>query len=229
MPSKHKRWRTAAVAALVLCVLGGLGLFALHWALHCVPDFYAEAVARPAADYEAAGEDLERNVLALHNEAQDEGQWSAVFTDEQINGWLAADLPEKFPQLLPGGIQDPRVAVRPDRLDLACRYSDSRFTTILTLSLAADLAEEQNTLAVRILGAHAGLVPVPLKQLMDHVTTSVQGGDLLIRWSQSDGDPVALISWDESRRDEDEPRLILEQIELGEGEIRLSGRTIPAS
>ncbi len=54
------------------------------------------------------------------------GHWSAVFTDEQINGWLAADLPEKFPQLLPPEIQDPRVVFAPGQLQLACRYTGSR-------------------------------------------------------------------------------------------------------
>ena len=97
-------------------------LLGLQSALHRVPDFYAQAIAMPAATQQAAGEALERNVLALHNEVRDGGQWSAVFTDEQINGWLAADLPEKFPHALAAGHARPArgVPARPiaDRLPL---------------------------------------------------------------------------------------------------------------
>ena len=199
MPSKRKRWRNTAVAALVGCGIVGLALVGLRSALHRVPDFYAEAVAIPAAAQEAAGETLERNVLALHNEARDAGHWSAVFTDQQINGWLAADLPEKFPQFLPPEIQDPRVAFLPGQLQLACRYTGNQLTPIVSLTLDVRLADEPNTLAVRICGARAGLVPLPLKQFLDRVTESVRSGDLSVRWAQSDGDPVALVTFDESQ------------------------------
>ena len=156
MPSKRKRWRTVAVAALVVCGIVGLGLVGLRSALHRVPDFYAEAIVIPAAAQEAAGETLERNVLALHNEVRDSRQWSAVFTDEQINGWLAADLPEKFPQVLPPELQDPRVAFVPGQLQIACRYADDTLTSVVSLTLEVRLAEEPNTLAVRICGAGRG-------------------------------------------------------------------------
>ena len=227
MPSKRKRWRNAAVAALVGCGVVGLALVGLRSALQRVPDFYAQAVAIPAAAQEAAGETLERNVLALHNEARDAGHWSAVFTDKQINGWLAADLPEKFPQLLPPEIQDPRVVFAPGQLQLACRYAGSQLTTIVSLTLEVRLAEEPNTLAVRICGARAGLVPLPLKQFLDHVTESVRRADLSLRWAQSDGDPVALLTFAESRPQDDDAQLLLERIEIRAGEIHLAGRTVP--
>jgi hypothetical protein len=227
MPSKRKRWRNAAVAALVGCGVVGLALAGLRSALQRVPDFYAEAVAMPAAAEEAAGETLERRVLALHNEVRDAGHWSAVFTDEQINGWLAADLPEKFPQLLPPEIEDPRIVFAPGQLQLAFRYTGSQLTTIVSLTLEVRLAEEPNTLAVRVRGARAGLVPLPLRQFLDHVTESVRRADLLLRWAQSDGDPVALVTFAESRPHDDDAQPLLERIEIRAGEIHLAGRTVP--
>lgn len=225
MPGKRKRWRNILVAALVVCGLVGIALLGLQSALHRVPAFYAVAVAMPAADQEAAGESLERNVLALHNGARDAGEWSAVFTDQQINGWLAADLPEKFPQVLPPEVRDPRVALLPGQLQVACRYTDGQVTTVVSLILEVRLADEPNTLAVRVCGARAGLVPLPLKQLLDRVTESVQSGEVLVRWVQSDGDPVALVTLDASGPQDSAPHLVLEQIEIRAGEIHLTGRT----
>ena len=226
MSSKRKRWRTAAVAALVVCGIVGLALVGFQSALHRVPEFYAEAIAIPVAEQEAAGETLERNVLALHNEVRDSDRWSAVFTDEQINGWLAADLPEKFPEVLPPEIRDPRVAFAPDQLQIACRYAGDAVTSVVSLTLEVRLAEEPNTLAVRICGARAGLVPLPLKEFLDRVTDSVRNGDLLVRWVQSAGDPVALITLAESDPRDEDAHLVLEHIEIRAGEVHLAGRTV---
>ena len=128
---------------------------------------------------------------------------------------------------LPPEIQDPRVVFAPGQLQLACRYAGSQLTTIVSLTLEVRLAEEPNTLAVRICGARAGLVPLPLKQFLDHVTESVRRADLSLRWAQSDGDPVALVTFAESRPQDDDAQLLLERIEIRAGEIHLAGRTVP--
>jgi hypothetical protein len=224
MPGKHKRWRYAVAAAVMVGVLVCVTLMAFRTALHRIPDFYAKAVAIPAAEQHVAGEALERNILALHNSASDAGRWSATFTDEQINGWLAADLPEKFPDLLPAAICDPRVAFFPGQVQVACQYTGDRVSAVVSMALDVRLAEDPNTLAVRVRGARAGLLPLPLRDLLDQLTHAAQGADLVLRWAQADGDPVALIALP-AAEDEETPRLILEQLEIRAGEIHLAGRT----
>jgi hypothetical protein len=221
----RKRWRNTAVAALIGVAIVGFALAGLRHALRSVPGFYAQAVAIPTAAQQEAGESLERNVLALHNEFHGTVAWSAVFTDDQINGWLAADLPEKFPQLLPPEIQDPRVAFWPNQMQLAGRFSSRQLTSIVSVSLEVRLADEPNTLAVRILGARAGLIPLPLKQFLDQITAAAQRIDLSLRWAQVDGDPVALITIGELGPLDDGKRPLLEHVEVRDGELYLAGRT----
>lgn len=205
----------------------GLALVGVYSALRSEPSFYVEALASPAANAEAAGEELERNVLALHNDAHDAATWSAVFTDEQVNGWLSVDLPEKFPQLLPRSVSDPRVHFAPGEVRLGCRLTDDRVATVVSATVSVQLAEEPNTLAVRIHGAWAGRVPLPLKGLLDHVREAADRADVPLRWGQMDGDPVALIPLtDLSPLDGGrQPRLT--HIEFGEGTLRLQGHTEP--
>ncbi len=226
MGGMRKRWRRLIVAALAVGALAAGAWWGWRSALHHVPRFYAVAVAVPSPQQKAAGQELARNVLALHNEVADSQQWSAVFTDQQINGWLAVDLPEKFPHLLPRQWHDPRVALLPDQIHVACRYQDGRLDTVVSLILEVRLAKEPNTLAVRIRGARAGAVPLPLRWLLDGVTESLQQGDLLVRWSQSDGDPVALVTLHQPAPQDDAPRPILERIEIRAGELRLAGRSV---
>ncbi len=234
MRSPRKRWRKVAVAALVVAGLAGLAVVALRAALDRVPGFYAAALALPAVEQAAAGEELERNIVAIHNEVRDRHRWSAVFTEAQVNGWLAADLPEKFPHMLPPDLHDPRVAFRPNQLQIACQYGRPSGTRVVSLTLEVQLGEEPNTLAVRIRGARAGWVPLPLRPLLDRVTEAVQFGELPIRWVQSAGDPVALITIaDPDSGDGDAgvgdprdgaPQFVLEHIEIRAGQLHLAGR-----
>lgn len=224
-PGVRRRWRNAATAALIGVAIVGIALAGFRHALRQVPNFYSQAVAIPTATQQEAGQELERNVLALHNTAHGTATWSALFTDDQINGWLAADLPEKFPQLLPAEIQAPRVAFSPHQVQLACRFIGQRWTSVVSLSLEVRLAEEPNTLAVRILAARAGLAPLPLKQFLDQITRVAQSIDLPLRWAQVDGDPVALFTVTDLSPLDDGARPRLEHIDVRDGALYVAGRT----
>lgn len=221
------RWRTRMVIGLIGLSLIGLTLAGGYLALRSEPSFYLEALASPGANAAEAGEELERNVLALHNDAHDAATWSALFTDEQVNGWLAVDLPEKFPQLLPSSVSDPRVHFAPGAVRLGCRLHDQRVATVVSATVSVQLADDPNTLAVRIHGAWVGRVPLPLKGLLDHVREAADRADVPLRWGQVDGDPVALITLTDLSPLDDGHQPRLTHIEFGDGTLRLQGQTAP--
>src|SRR5689334_16187817 len=106
---KIARW--LIVAAFVSLAVGGLSLWCLFQAARRPPAFYQQAIAAPPADQTEEGERFERTALDLHNQLQHVGRWEARLTQEQVNGWLAIDLPTKFPHALPSGVSDPRIAI----------------------------------------------------------------------------------------------------------------------
>ena len=63
------------------------------------------------------------------------GRWQALFTAEQINGWMAVDLARNFPNTLPPGVVDPRVDIRPEGVTVACRYLEGAVATTEDSSL----------------------------------------------------------------------------------------------
>ncbi len=220
-----RRLRVAAAVTVVgICAVGG-ALLGLRLALQQTPDFYRVAVAAPVAEQEAAGRQFERNVLALHNDLQLSGQWTRVFSAAEINGWLAVDLPSKFPQLLPEAIHDPRVELTPQRLQVAFRYETPQLTTVVSLSLEVQLADEPNTLAVRIRQAQAGWVPLPLKDFLDQLSDAATRADLNLRWAQRDGDPVALITIPRDQDESGSDSFTLQSIVIRNDELVLSGHT----
>jgi hypothetical protein len=224
-PSKPRWRRMAGVAAVLLVVALAATLFIVYRASRHVPQFYVQALAADPAVQRSAGDELERRALELHNDVQHAGDWEAVFTQEQINGWLAVDLIEKFPDLLPPEAKDPRVEITPQEIRLACRYQDGNIETVISLAVTASMSEEPNTIAVRIKRVRAGALPVPFKQFLEDITQASRESGLDLRWLQSEGDPVALVRLPTENTELPDRTLHLKRFELREGEAYLSGET----
>lgn len=217
----RKRLRVAALiaAGLLLLIAGGLG--GLYWALKQEPEFYRRAVQLDRSVQKQASDQMLQQAAALRNDLEQRDDWSALFTAEQINGWLAVDLPENYPDALPESFRDPRVEIQPDRITLACRLDRGGTTSVVALTV--DLyVTEPNVLALRIRGARAGLVPMPLTEILDSISEAARQMDLRLQWQQAHGDPVALISL-ATPPDREGRQVQIETLQLSEGEIYVAG------
>src|SRR5262245_59115575 len=117
------------VGMLTLALVAAATLLGLYRASQQVPPFYERALATAATDPDR-GDRFERQALALHKQVRHAGHWEARFSEDEINGWLAAALPDKFPQALASGISDPRVAIEGEVLRLALRYQRGSNSTV---------------------------------------------------------------------------------------------------
>ncbi len=210
---------------LLVSLAAGGGVYAVWQATQKAPEFYHVALRKDPVRLKAAGQALEKQVLELHNEVRRTGRWEAVFTDEQINGWLAVDLPDKFPKALPKGVSEPRVAIQEREAHVACRYESPKMATVFSMGVEVSLTDEPNVVAVRIRQARAGLMPIPLDQILEHATKYAKKSEAPLRWMQVDGDPVALITVPAEHEDFAHRRIKIETIELRDGEVYLAGRT----
>jgi len=221
--------KIAAAATGALALLLAVLAFGTWKAAQHEESWYVEAVAAAEPDSQkqqaAAGDEFERQALDFRNEARRRGQWQAVFTDEHINGWLASDLQEKFPDLLPDHVHDPRVKIDEDFARAAFRVVTPQVDSVVIVGVDLYLTETPNELAVRFRDARAGLVPLPLKRVTDIATRAAEKTNIIIRWAHNDGDPVALIQIPE-RVDGIDGQLIVENVDVRDGEVYLSGRTV---
>ena len=212
------------VTAVVLGLLG-IAVLGLYNAAQRQPKFYRQAMLGEPAEYTEAGDALEQRVFDLHNEVRSIGVWEAEFTEAQVNGWLVADLPDKFPNVLPRGTQEPRVAIDSEAIRVACQFDNGKFKTVISMALDVDLTTETNTLAVRVSKLRAGALPVPLKQFLDKISVAASRGDIPLKWRQIDGDPVALVTVPVTHEDYLHREIYVDTIELREGAIYLAGHT----
>jgi len=219
-------WKWLLIAGLVcLGVLLGLavGGFAIYRASQHVPEFYQEALKTDARVQQDASEEMVRQATALASEVDKEGQWEAVFTAEQINGWLAVDMVRNHADLLPEVLSDPRVAIEPEQLRIACRLDQGSWTSVVSLAVDAYLAEP-NVVALRIREARAGALPLPLEGILKRISEEASQMNVQIRWRQADGDPVVEVSIPPPR-DADDKAIRIETLRLGEGSVYVSGST----
>ncbi|MCA9161518.1 MAG: hypothetical protein KDA62_01010 [Planctomycetales bacterium] len=206
-------------------VAAGVALLVLYRASQEVPDFYEEALAVAPAVHEQAGENLEQQVQTLQQEVTQVGRWEMLFSDRQINGWLAYELPRRFAAALPRGVSEPRVAIQPDRILVACRYDTKKVSSVVSLELETMLTDEPNVVAVRVKSVKAGSLPLPVSQFLDQITTKAAKADLDIRWLEEDGEPVALLTIPAQHEQYRYKTVLLEQLECRDGEVFLAGRT----
>lgn len=211
-------WVTGGLFAL------GLGLLAWgFWAAHRVPPFYAAAVAVPVDSQREASDRLLQSAAALASNVQKEGHWQAIFTTDEINGWLATQLDETFPGLLPDYVADPRVTVGPDGILFGCRYLKGNVETVI--SLKADLVvDKSNVLKVRLSHARSGAFPLPLGNVLEGVTRAATDAKMQLSWLQADGDPVAVIRLHPA---DEHVFYRLEKLQLGNDEVFVAGYTVP--
>jgi hypothetical protein len=200
-------------------------LWGVYQASQQVPEFYVRALSAPRENQAAAGQELERKALSLNSQVRRPGRWEARFTQDQINGWLAVDLPKKFPGSLPKGVSDPRVAVTPEQVQLAVKWQQGSNSAVLSAAGEVYLTDEPNQVAVRILSVRAGALPVPLARFLDDIASRAVSSGLPLQWTEADGDPVALITLPLDREEFRGKRLLVEEIRLEEGAIVVAGQT----
>ncbi len=208
---------------LFLAALLALASFLAYRAATHVPDFYRESlVLDPQAAAQATDRVLKK-AAALSNEAGQPGAWSIEFTEDEINGWLAYDLPENHPRALPAGISDPRVHIEKNDFTLACRAERKGVQTVITVTVDGYVTGD-GEVAVRVKRARAGILPLPMEELIEKMIAAATKAGLGARRMQQEGDPVIL--FDVHGLAGKKEILKLQTVEIGDGVVRLSGVTL---
>jgi hypothetical protein len=209
---------TLGVGICLLLAFGGT-----YYAAQQVRPFYAQALQLEPDVLERGSRELESRATALYSEARQAGEWHAVFTAEQINGWLALQLTANRDIELSSKIGDPRVAIAPDVLTLGFRASSGGVDTVVSVDASVFLTEE-GAVAIRLISVRAGALPLPVMQLADEIATACKELSLPVRWTRQDGKPVAVVDI-QSDSSTDDRRFKIDAIELGEGELYVAGHT----
>lgn len=218
-----RKLRIAAIVVLVLLAAGAAALWGLYRATQHVRPFYRQAMTLDRQTLDEGSRVMESRATALYSDAQKPGRWQALFTADQINGWLAVKLAEDFKDAVSDDVRDPRVAVSPDAVTLGFRTKQGGVDTVVSVDAAVFLTES-GAVAIRMLKVRAGALPLPVMQVADEVAAACRDMSLPVRWTQQEGQPVAIIDLGNVKPDAKQ-RLSIDTVELRDGELYVAGRT----
>jgi hypothetical protein len=221
-----KKLRIAAIFGTALAAVVAASLWSAYRAARQVRPFYQQALELDHAVLERGRQELESRATALYSDARNSGTWQAVFTAEQVNGWLAsqlAEVPADKAEALSESVRDPRIAISPGLLTLGFTTNQGSVDTVVSVDASVFLTEEGDV-AVRLMKVQAGTLPLPVAIVADEIATACENLSLPILWSEHDGRPVAMIKIGNADA-ANGPRWFIDAIELTEGELFVSGHT----
>ncbi len=211
-----RHWLGATGLALLVLLMLALG------AIRHAPSFYLRESTGSAEQIELASAAFLERAAALTGVDQHCGLWRTRFSEAELNGWLAGDFERNLSSALPPGFHEPRIDLEPDGARLACRWGQGWLSTVCSVHFAAELTSA-NVLAVRLYGARAGAVPIPLGGILHAISQAAQSGGWQLRWQQHRGDPVAVLTIPGERRSR--RSVWVQRLAIGDNELELAGQT----
>jgi hypothetical protein len=212
-----RRW-----IALGLILLALVAIPTALWVLLThQPEFYRRMAEIAPERRHAEAKKFVAQSQQLVNDIRNDARWEAVFTDEQVNSWLAEDLVEHFADQIPAGVHEPRVLFELDRVHFGFQLDQGPVRSVVSI-VARVRVPGEHEVALTIEKIRAGVVPIPANQLLDQIANAARARGLDVRWEEEDGLPVAIVKYtpDARRRD-----VILDKLLVLDGQIRLAGRS----
>ncbi len=216
IPSK----RVLALGTFTVAALASLPVAAWLSLTH-TPNFYREMVKMPRARREKEAKRFVAGSLQLRNDIVNEPTWEAIFSDEEVNAWLAEDLVTHFADQLPPEVHEPRVRFEMNQVTLAFGLDQGPVRSVIWV-VARPYVPEPNVLELSFEKIRAGMLPVPAEKVLDRITAHARAQGLDVHWKRDGEFPVAVIRY---RPHDDRDDIKLERIDIRDGQIRLAGRS----
>ena len=127
------------------------------------PSYYRDIVLLSREQRAGKAKKFVAQSLQLRNDICNEPSWEAVFTDQEVNAWLAEDLVTHFADQLPPEVDEPRVLFELDRITLAFLLKQGGVQSVITV-VARPRVPGGNTVELTLEKIRAGILPVPADQ-----------------------------------------------------------------
>lgn len=183
--------------------------------------FYEQALVatKDESQRKADSKRFVQSVMKVVDDAQRELRWTEELSIVEMNAWLADELPRKYSQWLPRQVREPRVAVDGDRLLIGAEIQRGGWNGVLSVRLRPWLSRP-NELALEIESIAAGILPLPVDQLLEEVVRRAERDGWKIGWREVGGHDVLLINLDERLG----KNMLVDEIGIADGRLVISGR-----
>ena len=214
--------RIILIATLVVVALIAIGIGILWLLATRTPDFYVKKFPLDQAVAKKASDQFLQKTSLFASDLKREGTWYLKVTEEEINGWLATDLPRNHPQSLPDGVSDPRIEISDDVIRVAAKVRYGLVSGVAYIELKV-YCSETNTVTVTVRRAALGALPLPLQGFIEQLKGIAVQADWDVRQMQSGGLPTLVISIPRAL-DNKGREFELANVHVSQGQVELSGK-----
>ena len=204
---------------LILAFITAAGI--AYRATLLVPEEYARVVEISADEAETLSQQALKKATALASDIQNVKRWETLFSESEINGWLAGDFVNNHRDAIPRSLKDPRVVFEENKVTFFCRAQKGSWDSVLSLTLSVAF-QGPNQIAFRIHKMRSGMLPLPqwrFKSTSEYIARRLKWP---LRWEHVEGDLVALLTIVPERLEEGR-RIVVDDVRVGDREIYLSG------
>lgn len=204
--------------ALLLAIAAAGG--SVYWASLEPPDFYEQAMSVDVpveVRREQAKQFVEKTTRLVENIKTAE-KWSEKFTAEQANSWLAEEFHQKHADAVPEGVHDPRVEVRRGRLRLGFRLEREDWNGVVSMTIRPSVVAP-NKLALEIETVRAGLIPIPVGDILREVAEDMKTEGWRVEWRRTNGYDVYVVDLDQGEPEQP----VLESVRIVGDTVVVSG------
>lgn len=185
------------------------------------PAFYAAA---EAANDPIEGEPRARRMVskaaAVHAALRRAEPWEAVITAEEVNAWLAIDLPRNHGRLLPEGVAAPRVAFKRQHVLVGARLGNGFASAVAWVDVEVRL-RGVNQVGLVVVDARLGGLPLPRGAVVREAARRLHALGLVTDVRRAEDGPLLVVSvpatYDAAGRSR------LETCGVTDGELLLAG------
>lgn len=217
MRKKTKRLMWAGIILAVVAATPIAGWLSLTYQ----PSYYRAMVLQSREQRQGKARKFVAQGLQLRNDICNEPTWEAVFSDQEVNAWLAEDLVSHFADHLPPEVHEPRVLFELDRIILAFELRQGNIDSVITV-VARPRVPAGNTVELTLEKIRAGILPVPADGVLDRIVDYARYLGIDVEWMRRDGYPVVLIRYTPNLQRDD---IQLEEVQIRTGQLRLAGRS----
>jgi hypothetical protein len=216
-----RRLRRLVLGGLLAVGCGGLALAAV---LAIEPAFYrSRAAAPPPGGAEPLARRLLTKASALRADFLRPGEWSTAVTEQEINAWLATDLPRNHPRLLPPRLSEPRVAFGSRQISVGGRLAWGPVGCVGSFE-AEVVLRAVNQVGIVVRAVRLGGLPLPAGPVLRELARRFADLGLPTELRRLDGRTVLVVYMSPTAAAGAATHR-LESLAVEEGELLLAGTT----
>jgi hypothetical protein len=218
------RKRAILFAGLGTCLAALAG--GTLWLLHYRPAFYRDALRQElsAQDRREEAKRFVQTTLQLVDAVRYEPRWMQEFSEQSVNIWLADELPTRYSGWLPPEVTAPRVKFERGGLWIAFQTQHGHWSGVVSGRVKVWVSGP-NELALEIQSLSAGLIPIPVDEVIGEFVSAMNERGWRLQWKQSATGDVLVVSLDDPNDSADSRgEAVLESVELTPGRLIVSGR-----